>query len=71
MAGENIPKDLINAIGTESSPLENDIEKGAIKRFKEFNQNRRNQKNNQRGAIRSTIDEDFCVLLRKCFIKRN
>ena len=35
MAGENIPKDLMNAIGTESSPLENDIEKGAIKRFAE------------------------------------
>ena len=35
MAGENIPKDLINAIGIESSPLENDIEKGAIKKFAE------------------------------------
>ena len=35
MAGENIPQDLINAIGIESSPLENDIEKGSIKRFAE------------------------------------
>ena len=30
MAGENIPQDLKNAIGIESSPLDNDIEKGAI-----------------------------------------
>ena len=35
MAGENIPQDLKNAIGIESSPLDNDIEKGAIKRFAE------------------------------------
>jgi len=35
MFGKNISEDLINAIGTESSPLENDIEKGAIRRFAE------------------------------------
>ena len=30
-----IPKSLIDAIGTESEQLSNDIEKGAIRRFAE------------------------------------